>query len=418
MPQLPALPAPAHRAQILEWVREHLGRLACDEVRGSDLRGGQAAAESALAGLDITGYAARRSTVLPVPDRGATMLSPYIRHGLLTLPRVWAAVQGAPARDRSKYRDELAWQEYARHVYARLGPRLSAPLRFAPGGASPASPAGSAAPAWVGEPWRPDMACMSATTAELHERGWVVNQARMWLASQYTVRAGGDWRAGEDEMFRHLLDGSRAANRLGWQWTVGAATGRPYGLGRQQVLTRAPQLCAGCALREACPIEQWPDVDPGRPAAAPPQLTSATTDAGPVETLSSGVPQAVWLTAESLGSGPDGDPALAAHPELAAVFVFDEPLLARLRLSAKRLVFLAETLAELAVNRPLEVRLGKVTDELVAVPLATTWGYVPGWKRRAEQLDLVVLHPWPWLRRPGAESVQSYSAWARSARIC
>jgi hypothetical protein len=43
------------------------------------------------------------------------------------------------------------------------------------------------------------------------------------------------------------------------------------------------------------------------------------------------------LTVESL----DADPALDAHPDLPAVFVFDAPLLARLQLSGKRLVFLA-----------------------------------------------------------------------------
>ena len=60
----------------------------------------------------------------------------------------------------------------------------------------------------------------------------------------------------------------------------------------------------------------------------------------------------MWLTAESLG---DADPALAAHPGLPAVFVFDEPLLRRLALSGKRLVFLAETLADLATRREVAV---------------------------------------------------------------
>ena len=39
---------------------------------------------------------------------------------------------------------------------------------------------------------------------------------------------------------------------------------------------------------------------------------------------------------------------MQAHPELPAVFVFDEPLLRRLRLSYQRLVFLTEALAEIA----------------------------------------------------------------------
>ena len=55
-------------------------------------------------------------------------------------------------------------------------------------------------------------------------------------------------------MYRELIDGSRAANLLGWQWTVGAGTGKPYGFARWQVEKRAPGLCKGCALVNLIPI--------------------------------------------------------------------------------------------------------------------------------------------------------------------
>jgi deoxyribodipyrimidine photo-lyase len=246
---------------------------------------------------------------------------------------------------------------------------------------------------------------MEVSTAELHDKGWLVNQARMWLSSQHGVRAGHDWLAGADEMYRHLLDGSPAANLLGWQWTVGTATGRPYGFSRWQVERRAPQLCRECPLSQACPIEDRPAAEAGPALSPSPRLSGGTTDAGPTQVELTGVaPEAVWLTAESLGTS---DPALQAHPELPAVFVLDEPLLARLRLSGKRLVFLAETLAEL----DCEVRLGDPVVELAGVTLAATWAPVPGWRRRAAALDVVALHPWPWLRRPGAGSLRSFSAW-------
>ncbi len=395
MPELPA--PPTDRPGVVAWVREHLGHLTCDEVEASPIRGGQTAADTALATLDVTGYAARRSEVFPVGRRGATRLSPYIRHGLLPLPAVWAAVADAPSRDRGKFRDELLWQEYARHVYARVGADLGAPLRFDP-------PVATAPWPW-GTPWPPEMACMEATTDELHDNGWLVNQTRMWLSSQYSVRAGGDWRVGEQEMYQHLLDGSRAANRLGWQWTIGTGTGKVYGFSRWQVEKRAPGLCRDCPLNRDCPIQDWPDADAGPRVEPPAGLAGGPTDGGPTAPDVTGVPEAVWLTAESLG---DTDPALLAHPDLPAVFVFDEPLLARLRLSGKRLVFLAEALAELGA----EVRLGDPVEELRGRPLATTWTFVPGWKRRAPRLDIAALHPWPWLRRPGSGSLRSFSAWA------
>jgi deoxyribodipyrimidine photo-lyase len=226
------------------------------------------------------------------------------------------------------------------------------------------------------------------------------------MSSQWAVRAGRDWREGAEEMYRHLLDGSPAANRLGWQWTVGTGTGKVYGFSRWQVEKRAPGLCRDCALQRRCPVQDWPEAQSGRRVDPPQGLLGGPTDAGPVEPQVTGEPGAVWLTAESLG---DVDPALAAHPDLPAVFVFDEPLLARLRLSGKRLVFLAEALA----GRDVEVRLGDPVEELRGRPLAATWTYVPGWKRRAAALDLVALHPWPWLRRPGSGSLRSYSAWVR-----
>lgn len=399
------------RAQVVTWVREHLGHLSSDEVRASPVRGGQTAADTALATLDLAGYASRRSTVLPESSRGASRLSPYIRHGLLTLPAVWEAAGGAPYRDRDKFRDELMWQEYSRHVYARVGSANGAPLRFeapvpAPGSAPPAPPVSA------DDPWPRQMACMDQTTAELRENGWLVNQTRMWLASQWAVRAGADWRAGEQEMYRNLLDGSRAANRLGWQWAIGTGTGRVYGFSRWQVEKRAPQLCAGCALRDACPVQDWPEAQAGPKVEGPDTLGGGETDGGPEDPVVTGEPEAVWLTAESLG---DGDPALAAHPELPAVFVFDEPLLRRLQLSGKRLVFLAEALAEIgerSTGGPLEVHLGDPVTELAGRRLATTWAYVPGFARRSARLDVVALHPWPWLRRPGSGSLRSFSAWA------
>lgn len=390
----------------LAWVRRHLGDLCVDEPRASpSLRGGQDAADAALATLDLTGYARRRNEVLPHSARGATRLSPYIRHGLLDLPTVWAAAADAPPRDRTKFRDELAWQEYARHLYARVGARMTTALRSAPAQASSAWP----------QPWPDEMACVAACREELETDGWLVNQTRMWLASQWTVRAGAEWTAGEDAFFTHLLDGSRAANRLGWQWTIGAGTGKPYGFSRWQVEKRAPQLCRGCALRERCPIQAWPDDAPAgaRPEEEPllrrdpdPEAT-----AGPREPVVTGRPEAVWLTAESLG---DADPALVAHPELPAVFVFDAPLLARLRLSGKRLVFLAETLADLATRRPVRIHRGVVADELAGTPVAVTYAPVPGFRRRAARISPAAVHPWPWLFRPHAGPVTSYTAWQKA----
>jgi deoxyribodipyrimidine photo-lyase len=395
------------RGHEVEWVREHLGHLCSDEPTASPrFRGTQADADAALDGFSIAGYAGRRNEVLPTNRRGASGLSPWIRHGLLTLPRVWKHASG-PSRDVEKFHDELLWQEYSRHMYARLGMQMQDPIRYEPRSSDRV----------VGEPWDRSMACVDSTISELETDGWMVNQTRMWMASQWTVRHGANWRDGEDHFFRHLLDGSRAANRLGWQWTIGAGTGKAYGFSRWQVEKRAPGMCESCVHRNRCPIERWPaetalGAVPSNPKIRALHSTEVERVAGPREPVFNNTPEAVWITAESLG---DDDPALAAHPNLPVVFVFDAPLLHHLQLSGKRLVFLTERLAELADDRKVVVQIGDPTEILAGTRVSTTYAPVPGWRRRANLIEPAEIYPWPWLRRPSVGSVASFSAW-RDAR--
>lgn len=397
------LPVPTlDREQIAAWVATHLdGLYSGAAVASPSFVGGQTAADRALATFDVSGYAANRNEVWPDDRQGASRLSPYIRHGLISLPDAWDAVDGGPPRDVAKFRDELLWQEYARHLYARLGSATREGLRRSLDGAPGR------------EGWPRDMKCIDLAVSQLEETGWVVNQARMWLASHWAVREGADWRAGEDRFFTHLLDGSRAANRLGWQWTIGTATGRSYGFSRRQVERRAPGLCESCSLRDRCPIADWP-ADPDLQRSTPPAGLKTDPDpsitAGPVNVVSHGKPEAVWLTAESLG---DHDPALEARPDLPVVFVFDGPLLRHLRLDGKRLVFFAETLADLAERRSLELYRGRPEEVLAGRPVAATFAPVPGWRRKAQSIRPVEVHPWPWLRAPGSGPVTSFSAWRK-----
>ncbi len=362
----------------------------------SSIAGGQSAADAALGALDIAGYAKNRSEVLPLDTRGASVLSPYIRHNLLPLQRVWDFVAKAPFGDREKYRDELMWQEYARHLYARIGTRLFENLRFEQ--------------VWdrEGNGWPEGMACVDFATNELHEDGWLVNQSRMWLASHWTVRNEFGWLHGQEEMYRHLIDGSRAANLLGWQWTVGTGTGKPYGFARWQVQKRASQLCMGCALKKNCPIEEFPEEVSLEQAPFEALLTedpdiNATT--GPLVVAKNRDADFVLLTVDSLG---DADPALVAHPELPVVFIFNEEALRKLQLSSKRIYFYLETLQDLASRRDLSVFMGSPYGFARENAVAVTYAPVPSF---AKFEKLAEVHPFLWLRTPHGKSVRSFSAW-------
>lgn len=362
----------------------------------SNIRGGQSAADEALETLDIKGYAKNRSEILPYESRGASVLSPYIRHNILTLQQVWDHVSPAPSADREKFRDELLWQEYARHLYARIGTRLFQNLRFEQTWDRP------------GNGWPEGMACIEFATDELKESGWLVNQSRMWLASHWTVRNGIGWLHGQEEMYRHLLDGSRAANLLGWQWTVGTGTGKPYGFARWQVDKRAPGLCASCALKKACPIQEFPEelgLDEAPFEALLVEDPDINATRGPIMVQENHRPEAVLLTVDSLG---DSDPALIANPNLPVVFVFNEDALRKLQLSSKRIYFYLETLEDLAKRRDLTVFIGSPYEYAKTNAIAVTYAPVPSFRKFQ---NLAEVHPFPWLKVPHAKSVRSFSAW-------
>ncbi len=377
-------------------ISQEFAGLYSGEVGLSSIEGGQSAANAALENLDITRYANQRSEVFPIAKRGASVLSPYIRHNLLTLDQVYRAVKSAPFNDREKFRDELFWQEYARHLYARIGMRLFENLRFDANENS------------QGDGWDRKMHCVDTVVSDLESDGWLVNQTRMWMASQWTVRAGKGWLHGQERMYRELIDGSRAANLLGWQWTVGAGTGKPYGFARWQVEKRAPGLCMKCPLKKACPIQEFPD------EIAPHQLEKdpildhdldVESTSGPSQIVKSGVPKVVLLTIDSMG---DGDPAMAANPDLPVVFVFNEQALNKLQLSSRRIGFYLQTLRDLSLRREVSVYLGDPYLFAAENEVAVTYVPVPSFKKFTK---LAEVHPYPWFRAPNSGSVRSFSSW-------
>lgn len=366
------------------------------ELGVSSIRGGQGAANEALLTLDITGYASQRSEVLPKAKRGATVLSPYIRHNILTLSQVYRAVKDAPFRDREKFRDELFWQEYARHLYARIGTRLFENLRYEANWSA------------TGDGWNREMRCVDEVVSELESDGWLVNQTRMWLASHWTVRNELGWLHGQERMYRELIDGSRAANLLGWQWTVGAGTGKPYGFARWQVEKRAPGLCGKCPLKNNCPIQEFPDEIAPHQLERDPLLDrdlDPLGTAGPREVIKVGTPKYVLLTIDSLG---DLDPALVANPGIPAIFIFNEAALGKLQLSSRRIGFYLQTLQDLATRREVQVFIGDPYQFAAQNAVAVTFAPVPSFQKFE---NLAEIHPYPWLRAPHAGSVRSFSSW-------
>ena len=263
----------------------------------------------------------------------------------------------------------------------------------------------------VGDGWNREMLCVDEVVSELETDGWLVNQTRMWLASQWTVRDEKGWIFGQERMFQQLLDGSRAANLLGWQWTVGAGTGKPYGFSKWQVDKRAPGLCAQCSLVKNCPVAEFPE-ETTLPHSASNERLEVDLDLaatrGPVEPELNSAADYVLLTIDSLG---DADPAMIAHPELPVVFVFNEPVLRKLQLSSQRIAFYLQTLQDLSARRDVRVYLGDPYQFAMDHSVATTFAPVPSFKKFK---NLAEVYPYPWLRMPHGGSVKSFSSWRKS----
>ena len=82
-----------------EIIQKHFSDLCCDDFTYPFLSGGQSNADNALNQLNIDKYATKRNNVYPKDSRGSSYLSPYIRHGLLSLSDVCLLYTSPSPRD-------------------------------------------------------------------------------------------------------------------------------------------------------------------------------------------------------------------------------------------------------------------------------------------------------------------------------
>lgn len=193
----------------------------------------EAEARARLAVLDPAAYARTRNAL----TGAVSGLSPYITHGLLSLPQVLAAVnQRHPIEVQHKWVYELGWREFGRHVWGRLGDGILQSLHPGP------LPDEAYAPQLP-----PDIrqACTGVPVVDqavqtLYATGYLHNHARMWLASYVVHVRKVHWRAGADWLYGHLLDGDLASNHLSWQWVAGTGSSKPYVFNAENVARFAP----------------------------------------------------------------------------------------------------------------------------------------------------------------------------------
>ncbi|MHA0042294.1 FAD-binding domain-containing protein [Deinococcus sp. PEB2-63] len=332
-------------------------------------RGGRAAALEALARLDPVTYGRDRSSL----DGHVSRLSPYIRHGVLTLAEVRdAALAHVPATAPSrawKFVNELSWHDYFTRVYAQVGELVW--QNFQPYQTGwPQSAYSYDFPEDIAQ-GTSGLACIDAWSRELRETGYLHNHSRMWLASYVVHHRRVWWQGGASWFLTHLLDGDPANNNLNWQWVASTWRAYPYLWNRGNLQKYAGQrYCAECPLASGgCPFDATyaalserlfrekkaapggeGHLDPARLQAVPWEPTPAPE----------AVPDAVvWVHGDRLSPTHE---ALTAYPDRPAVFVWDDDLLRQWQVSAKRQTFIHECAREL----PVHVLRGDVAGQVAA----------------------------------------------------
>lgn len=314
------------------------------------------AAHERVAAVDPTAYARSRNHI----DGAVTRLSPYLTHGLLTLPEVYHAIHTrAPLEPQGKLVFEFGWREYHHHVWEHLGDRIHRSLHT--GLMDDASYA-----AEVPEDVRhaaTGIPAIDTAVRTLYLTGYLHNHARMWLASYLVHLRKVHWHAGASWMIAHLLDGDLASNHLSWQWVAGTGSTKPYLFNAENVARYAPEPwhSPGTVIDTSYEALDALARSPKRVLArAPSQRSAAATTTEPAvltappAALGFVAPDAraiagkeVWLVhAWSLGQRPPEVP-----PEAVCIAVLVADFHQHHPWSALRWNFVGERMADMAVTR-------------------------------------------------------------------
>ncbi|MGL4635689.1 MAG: FAD-binding domain-containing protein [Beijerinckiaceae bacterium] len=206
-------------------------------------------------------YAARRNADLGSDKRGnVSMLSPYIRHRLITEEEVLQAVLSQHSLEAAeKYVQEVFWRTYFKGhletrpvIWERYREALDQQVMAVQqkGGIRKAYEQAVSG--------RTGIDCFDAWVEELTTTGYLHNHARMWFASIWIFTLRLPWELGADFMLRHLLDGDPASNTLSWRWVGGLHTkGKTYLARRDNIIANTGGRFAPKGLaNDAPPLEE------------------------------------------------------------------------------------------------------------------------------------------------------------------
>ncbi len=191
-------------------------------------------AQDLLREFDISNYSKTRNFI----DGTVSKLSPYITHGILTLPEIYGFVfENFEIGRNHKFIKELAWREFFFHVWERRNNQIFSSIN--PGIIDNEHYS-------LTMPSDIKNACTGINTIDkiirsLYKFGYIHNHARLWLASYIVHLRKIHWKIGATWLYSYLLDGDLASNFLSWQWVAGTFSGKPYLFNADNVTKYAPK---------------------------------------------------------------------------------------------------------------------------------------------------------------------------------
>ena len=330
--------------------RLHYARRVFPLAEGGDLAnewaGGRSKALGKLNNVDAVAYGRNRNFL----NGSVTHLSPYLRHGCLTLNETFSAIKSKFGITAENMLMQLAWRDYWRQVWFTRGNAIYSEME------PPKVALGYAALTEAVKQGETGLPCMDAFIADLLTDGYVHNHARMWLASYIVHHLKIDWREAADWFEAHLLDGDIASNHLSWQWVASTFSSKPYYFNKENLARyTGEKYCAACSVH--CPFDTSYETLQARLFTQP---TSADAKRyvlhqTPMKTASMHKAVAVYVHDEMLS--PNNSVLNQPFPK---IFVFDPQLYGSWPLN--RLQFVMDCLSEM-MN--VEVWVGGTYDVLM-----------------------------------------------------
>lgn len=321
------------------------------DAKGPDLRhewaGGRVNGLKKLNNIDALAYQRNRNFI----NGAVTHLSPYLRHGCISLNESFASVKNRFGMAAEKLLFEFAWRDFWRQIWFTEGDAIYSEMEV------PKVDIGRAPLNDFVTQGNTGLPCMDGFIHALISTGYMHNHARMWFASYVVHHLKIDWRAAADWFEAHLLDGDSASNHLSWQWVASTFSAKPYFFNKENLARfTGEKYCASCTA--TCPFDASYDALNERlfkPAlvASAKQYAIIPLAKHPV----SGMPaSAIFIHDEMLSPAH----TLLAKP-FPKIFVFDPQIHGAWSLN--RLQFVADCLSEM---EEVEVWLGDTYEILMA----------------------------------------------------